>query len=361
LHLIDEIPTRAAWPPGGISLLIRDAQTKILDAWNHGMERFNGTSCLHELIEARVKEQPEATAVVYEDASFTYGELNARANQLARHLRSLGVGPDVLVGLMAERSLNMMVGMLGILKAGGAYVPLDPAYPAERLAFMLEDAQLTLVLTQEHLLSSLPGFVKESSSAVRVWCLDRDWQEIAHHSDADLDHLTHSQDLAYCIYTSGSTGRPKGVLLTHHNAVRLFQATEPWFHFDRHDVWTMFHSIAFDFSVWEMFGALIYGGRLVVVPYRTSLSPEEFLDLLRREQVTVLNQTPSAARQILTCFGTISDAAWSPSPIFLRANSKMLSAARCKASLAMCGQGPFWRAWSFSTRVFLIFCREMRS
>jgi amino acid adenylation domain-containing protein len=289
--------------PGGISLLIRDAQTKILDAWNHGMERFNDTSCLHELIEERVREQPEATAVVYEDASFTYGELNARANQLARHLRSLGVGPDVLVGLMVERSLNMMVGMLGILKAGGAYVPLDPAYPAERLAFMLEDAQLTLVLTQKHLLSSLPGIAKESSSAVRIFCLDRDWQEIARHSDADLDHLTHSQDLAYCIYTSGSTGQPKGVLLTHHNAVRLFQATEPWFHFDRHDVWTMFHSIAFDFSVWEMFGALIYGGRLVVVPYRTSRSPEDFLDLLRREQVTVLNQTPSAFRQLTRVAG----------------------------------------------------------
>ncbi len=267
------------------------------------MERFNDTSCLHELIEERVREQPEATAVVYEDASFTYGELNARANQLARHLRSLGVGPDVLVGLMVERSLNMMVGILGILKAGGAYVPLDPAYPAERLAFMLEDAQLTLVLTQKHLLSSLPGIAKESSSAVRIFCLDRDWQEIARHSDADLDHLTHSQDLAYCIYTSGSTGQPKGVLLTHHNAVRLFQATEPWFHFDRHDVWTMFHSIAFDFSVWEMFGALIYGGRLVVVPYRTSRSPEDFLDLLRREQVTVLNQTPSAFRQLTRVAG----------------------------------------------------------
>ena len=232
----------------------------------------------------------------------TYGELNARANQLARHLRSLGVGPDVLVGLMVERSLDMVVGMLGILKAGGAYVPLDPAYPAKRLAFMLEDAQLTLVLTQKHLLSSLPGIAKESS-AVRIFCLDRDWQEIARHSDADLDHLTHSQDLAYCIYTSGSTGQPKGVLLTHHNAVRLFQATEPWFHFDRHDVWTMFHSIAFDFSVWEMFGALIYGGRLVVVPYRTSRSPEDFLDLLRREQVTVLNQTPSAFRQLTRVAG----------------------------------------------------------
>jgi amino acid adenylation domain-containing protein len=282
---------------------MRDEQTKILDAWNLGMERFDDSSCLHELIEARVREQPGAAAVVYEDASLTYGELNARANQLARHLRSLGAGPDGLVGLMVERSLEMVIGMLGILKAGGAYVPLDPAYPAERLAYMLEDAQLSLVLTQEHLLSALPGTTKESPSAVRVWCLDRDWPEIAHHSGADLDNLTRPQDLAYCIYTSGSTGKPKGVLLTHHNVVRLFQATELWFHFDRWDVWTMFHSIAFDFSVWEMFGALIYGGRLVVVPYRTSRSPEDFLDLLRREQVTVLNQTPSAFRQLTRVAG----------------------------------------------------------
>jgi amino acid adenylation domain-containing protein len=167
---------------------------------------------------------------------------------------------------------------------------------------MLEDARLSLVLTQEHLLSSLPGAAKVSS-AVKFWRLDRDWPEIEHHSDAALDNLTRPQDLAYCIYTSGSTGRPKGVLLTHHNAVRLFQATQPWFHFDRRDVWSMFHSLAFDFSVWELFGALTYGGRLVVVPYRTSRSPEDFLELLRGERVTVLNQTPSAFRQLTRVAG----------------------------------------------------------
>ncbi|MGB6325819.1 MAG: amino acid adenylation domain-containing protein [Methylocella sp.] len=303
LQLIDEITADASRALGNMTLLTRDERTKILDAWSLGKESFSDASCLHELIEARVMEQPGATAVVYEDASLTYGELNARANRLARHLRSLGVGPDVLVGLAVERSLEMVVGVLGILKAGGAYVPLDPAYPAERLAYMLEDARLSLVLTQEHLLSSLPGAAKDSSSAVKFWRLDRDWPEIAHHSDADLDNLARPQDLAYCIYTSGSTGRPKGVLLTHHNAVRLFQATEPWFHFDRHDVWTMFHSLAFDFSVWELFGALTHGGRLVVVPYRTSRSPDGFLDLLRRERVTVLNQTPSAFRQLTRVAG----------------------------------------------------------
>ncbi|HEV7911412.1 MAG TPA: amino acid adenylation domain-containing protein [Methylocella sp.] len=303
LQLIDEITADAGRALGNITLLTPDERTKILDAWSLGKESFNDAACLHELIEAQVREQPGATAVVYEDASLTYGELNARANRLARHLRSLGVGPDVLVGLAVERSLEMVVGLLGILKAGGAYVPLDPAYPAERLAYMLEDARLALVLTQEHLLSSLTGAAKDSSSAAKFWRLDRDWPEIEHHSDADLVNLTRPQDLAYCIYTSGSTGRPKGVLLTHLNAVRLFQATQPWFDFDRRDVWTMFHSLAFDFSVWELFGALTNGGKLVVVPYRTSRSPEDFLDLLRREQVTVLNQTPSAFRQLTRVAG----------------------------------------------------------
>ena len=303
LQLIDEITADAGRALGNITLLTPDERTKILDAWSLGKESFNDAACLHELIEAQVREQPGATAVVYEDASLTYGELNARANRLARHLRALGVGPDVLVGLAVERSLEMVVGLLGILKAGGAYVPLDPAYPAERLAYMLEDARLALVLTQEHLLSSLTGAAKNSSSAAKFWRLDRDWPEIEHHSDADLVNLTRPQDLAYCIYTSGSTGRPKGVLLTHLNAVRLFQATQPWFDFDRRDVWTMFHSLAFDFSVWELFGALTNGGKLVVVPYRTSRSPEDFLDLLRREQVTVLNQTPSAFRQLTRVAG----------------------------------------------------------
>jgi amino acid adenylation domain-containing protein len=302
-QLIDEITADAARALGNITLLTPDERTKILDAWSLGKESFNDAACLHQLIEARVKEQPGATAVTYEDAALTYGELNARANRLARHLRSLGVGPDVLVGLAVERSLEMVVGLLGILKAGGAYLPLDPAYPAERLAYMLEDARLSLVLTQEHLLGSLPGAAKDSSSAVKFWRLDRDWPDIEHHSDADLDNLTRPRDLAYCIYTSGSTGRPKGVLLTHHNAVRLFQATQAWFDFDRRDVWTMFHSLAFDFSVWELFGALTHGGRLVVVPYRTSRSPVDFLDLLRREQVTVLNQTPSAFRQLTRVAG----------------------------------------------------------
>jgi amino acid adenylation domain-containing protein len=212
----------------------------------------------------------------------------------------LGVGPEVLVGIFMERSLEMVVGLLGILKAGGAYVPLDPAYPKERLAFMLEDTQAPVLLTQHRLMTDLP--IQNPKSEIQkpvVVCLDTDWEAIARESEENPASGVTSDNLAYVIYTSGSTGRPKGVLVSHYNVVRLFQATHPWFHFDERDVWTLFHSYAFDFSVWELWGALLSGGRLVVVPYWVSRSPEAFYDLLYKEQVTVLNQTPSAFYQLI--------------------------------------------------------------
>jgi amino acid adenylation domain-containing protein len=246
-----------------------------------------------------VRRSPEATAVVCAGKSLSYSELNRRADSLAHRLRLLGVGPDDLVGLSVERSVDMVVAILGILKAGGAYVPLDPAYPRERLAVMLTEAQPKVLVTEPHLTGQLPA------SQADCVCVD------------DLDDMTYpgsfghapdssasrskgrADDLAYVIFTSGSTGRPKGVIVSHRNVVRLFQATEPWYQFGPHDVWTMFHSYAFDFSVWELWGALLHGGRLVVVPQETSRSPRDLLALLRAERVTVLNQTPSAFRQLI--------------------------------------------------------------
>jgi amino acid adenylation domain-containing protein len=265
----------------------------LMNKRNRIVPDYSSDKCLHQLFEAQAAITPDAVAVSFENQQLSYGQLNERANRLAGYLIARGVKRETLVGICVERSVEMIVGLLAILKAGGAYVPLDSAYPKERLQFVLDDAQLALLLTQERLLERLPDHGAET------FCLDRDWPKVAGESDENLTNKVGAQDLAYVIYTSGSTGRPKGVLVAHANVTRLFAATEDWFHFGPHDVWTMFHSYAFDFSVWELWGALLYGGRLVVVPSMISRTPESFYDLLRREQITVLNQTPSAFRQLM--------------------------------------------------------------
>ena len=249
--------------------------------------------CIHELFETWVEQTPDAIAVVFEENKLTYRELNRRANQVAHRLRKMGVAPDTLVGLFAERSLEMVVGMLGILKAGAAYLPLDPVYPKERLAFVLDDAQPKVMLAQQKLLDLLPA------NGVRGIALDSQSEFFINESSENPERIVQLDHLAYVIYTSGSTGKPKGVLVTHKNVARLFQATQAWYHFGPGDVWTLFHSHAFDFSVWEIWGALAYGGRLVVVSYFVSRAPDAFYELLRKEKVTVLNQTPSAFRQLI--------------------------------------------------------------
>src|SRR6478735_7698602 len=283
---------------GRLDILGADERHTILREWNATARAVPGAT-LPELFAAQVARTPEADAVVFEDERLSYGELDARSSQLAHHLRGLGVGPEVVVGLCIERSLAMLVGLLGILKAGGAYLPLDPDYPPERLAFMLADAGAPVLLTRAALRAHLPAHDTQ-----QVVCLDADWPIIArqpttaprvalHPTAAPVTGLA-PQHPAYVIYTSGSTGTPKGVAVTHQNVVRLFGTTEHLFHFGTLDVWTLFHSFTFDFSVWEIWGALLHGGRLVVVPYAISRSPPEFLKLMAREGVTVLNQTPSA-------------------------------------------------------------------
>jgi len=240
-----------------------------------------GETTLHRAFEAVAAAHPQAPAVTYEGESLTYAELNRKADILAKRLRAQGMGPESRVGLSLERSLELVIGVLGVLKSGAAYVALDPAYPRERLDLLQEDARLHAVVAREESVFTItkrqPAPAPQAPHQV---------------SETMPDHL------AYIIYTSGSTGRPKGVMVTHRQAVRLFEATRG-FGFGPADVWTLFHSYAFDFSVWEIWGALLHGGRLVVVPQSVSRSPADFFDLLSKEKVTVLNQTPSAFYQLL--------------------------------------------------------------
>ena len=252
---------------------------------------------LVKLLEEQVERSPKAVAVVSGEERVSYEELNERGNRLGRRLRKLGVGPEVRVALCLERSVEMLVGIVGVLKAGGVYVPLDPEYPEERLGWMLEDTGAKVVVTS----GKLAERVGKSGVEVEVIELDgrREQEELAGESGANLEGVeVEGRNAAYVIYTSGSTGRPKGVVVTHGNVVRLFSATEGWFRFSGRDVWSLFHSYAFDVSVWEMWGAWLYGGKLVVLKREETRSPEELYEVLEREGVTVLSQTPSAFRQL---------------------------------------------------------------
>ena len=301
--LLEGIVANPDQPLAALPLLTATEQQQVLGMWPGRQTTQPQPQCLHQLFEAQVECTPDAIAVVYEAQHLTYRELNRSANRLAHYLQSLGIGPEVLVGICMEHSLEMIIGLLGILKAGGAYVPLDPVYPLERLAFMLKDAQITVLLTQERLMAQLP------THRARVVCLDTEQATLARQPETNPSCDVTADNVVYVIYTSGSTGTPKGVMVSHHNVVRLFIATHAWFHFDPQDVWTLFHSYAFDFSVWELWGALVYGGRLVVLPFWITRSPAALYDLLWRERVTVLNQTPSAFRQLMQATETLGDAA----------------------------------------------------
>ena len=233
-------------------------------------------ACLHQLFERRAEETPDAVAVVFEGEQLAYGALNERANRLAHVLRAHGVEHESLVALCLERSPDLIVAILAVLKAGGAYVPLDPEYPAERIAFALEDTAAPVLVTQSYLVERLP------TSAADVVCLDRAADELEQAPTNDLGAAASPSSAAYVIYTSGSTGRPKGVTVEHGNVARLFSATDHWFGFGPDDTWSLLHSYAFDFSVWEIWGALLYGGRLVIVPQWTTRSPSALRELLVR-------------------------------------------------------------------------------
>jgi len=266
--------------------------SQMLGVWNNIQTDNKDILCIHQIVEAQVKRTPDAIAVVFENKQLTYRQLNQQANQLAHHLRDLGVKPEVLVGICLERSLEMIVGILGILKAGGAYVPLDPAYPVERLAFILSDTQAGVILTQEQLLESLP------LHGVQV-CLDSDWEVIAQKSQENLVDGATASNLVYAIYTSGSTGQPKGVMISHRgicNQLGWRQATFPLTEVDRV---LLTISFSFDPSVWQIFWPLSFGAQLFIARPGGHQDSTYLVKLIDTQQITVIALVPSMLRLLL--------------------------------------------------------------
>lgn len=292
VELAESVAAGAEQPISRFALLGPAERRAVLDECRRKTVH-KSEGCLHEMFEGIAERFATKIALVLGESRLTYQELNTRSNQLANYLIRIGVGQEDRVAICAERSVEMVTAILATLKTGACYVPLDPAYPIQRLEYIIGDSKPLVTITAGVSRDRLPV------SASSIVDIESDWSLVAGESSENLEKRVVEQNAAYVIYTSGSTGAPKGVVVTHRNVSRLLAATDEWFGFNEHDVWALFHSYAFDFSVWEMWGALARGGRLVVAPSLTARSPEAFRDLVVGEEVTVLNQTPSAFRQFI--------------------------------------------------------------
>ena len=276
-----------------LPLLTAVEQQQLLIEWNDTQVDYPQDKCIHQLFEEQCLRTPDAVAVVFENQQLTYHELNCRANQLAHYLQSLGVGADVLVGICVERSLEMIVGLLGILKTGGAYVPLDPDYPTERLSFMLADTQVSVLLTQQHLVEKLPEHQKP------VVCLDTDWLLICESSQESPITEVQPGNLAYVIYTSGSTGTPKGVMLSHSNLCNHMSWMQATFPLTEKDKVLQKTPFGFDVSVWEFYAPLLVGGQLLIAKPGGHTDSAYLLRLIAQQQVRIVQLVPSLLQMLL--------------------------------------------------------------
>ena len=292
-----------------LPLLTETEKRQLLVEWNDTRRADPKDKCFHELFEEQVERSSDSIAVVFEDQQLTYRELNTRANQLAHYLVKLGVGPEVLVGMCMERSIDMIVGLLGILKTGGAYLPLDPSHPKERLAFMLEDARAAVLVTQGKFVSQLPKLTKDGQPTTAnhdqhrsgvigprflMVCLDKDWEQVAKESSENPIRVMTAENLAYMIYTSGSTGEPKGVAITHASATAFLSWVSTVFNATEMSGVLASTSICFDLSVFEIFSPLSCGGRMILVQNALGLT-----SLSAATEVTLVNTVPSALNELL--------------------------------------------------------------
>jgi len=282
-NLLESIVASPGTQISKLSFLTAAEREQILWEWNSTRSEYAEEKCIHHLFEAQVERTPEAVAVTSEGEQLTYAELNERANRLAHYLRRLGVGPEVLVGICMERSVEMLVGLFGILKAGGAYVPLDPAYPKQRLAFMLDDARAPVLLTQERLLSALP------EHSARIVCVDRDWGQIKLESEANPTGGAQPFNLAYVIYTSGSTGTPKGVMIQHRSLTNWTTRAGIEYAFRPDDRILQFSSISFDTAAEEIYPCLLLGATVVLRSDAVASSIAKLLEKSREWKITVLD------------------------------------------------------------------------
>lgn len=276
-----------------LPLLTEAERRQLLVEWNDTTTEYPQDQCIHQLFEAQVKRTPEAIAVVFEDQKLTYRELNHQANQLAHYLRALDVGPEVRVGVCMERSLEMVIGLCAVLKAGGAYVPLDPTYPQERLAYMLKDAQVPVLLTQGRLAKTLPRH------GAQVICLDAEWEAVAQESTENLAGAVRDMNLAYVIYTSGSTGQPKGVMNTHRGIRNRLLWMQDAYQLTEADRVLQKTPFSFDVSVWEFFWPLLSGARLVVARPEGHKDSAYLVKLIAEQQITTIHFVPSMLQVFL--------------------------------------------------------------
>jgi amino acid adenylation domain-containing protein len=279
---------------GALPLLTAAERDQLLVEWNRTTVEYPGTPCVHELFEAQAERTPERIALRFENQHMTYRELNSRSNQLARHLRNLGVGPDALVAIYAQRSLEMVVGLLAVLKAGAAYVPVDPTYPAERVAFMLKDAGARILLSDEHLIAKLPAL-----AGTEIVALSEPRWEVSSEAGQNLPRIATPANLAYVIYTSGSTGQPKGARIPHRAIVNHLQWMQSKFPMNECDCVLQKTEFGFDVSVWEFLAPLAAGARLVLARPGGHQDPGYLVDTILQHQVTVLQLVPSLLRMLI--------------------------------------------------------------